>query len=84
MKGEQLHASVSFINALEGAILIHWMHPDTKEEIVVSDLIHPGSVEMQKSHPGHIFVAYDTERKIRKEFVVGAGYGEEQQFRVEL
>ncbi len=84
MKGEQLHASASFINSLEGAILIHWMHPDTKEEIVVSDLIHPGSVGMQKSHPGHIFVAYDTERKIRKEFVVGAGYGEEEQFRVEL
>ncbi len=84
MKGEQLHTSVSFINALEGAILIHWMHPDTNEEIVVSDLIHPGSVEVQRSHPGHIFVAYDTEKKIRKEFVVGAGYGEEQQFRVEL
>ena len=84
MKGEQLYTSVSFVNALEGAILIHWMHPDTNEEVVVSDLIHPGSVEVQQTHPGHIFVAYDAERKIRKEFVVGAGYGEEQQFRVEL
>ena len=84
MKGEKLYTSVSFVNALEGAILIHWMHPDTNEEVVVSDLIHPGSVEVQQTHPGHIFVAYDAERKIRKEFVAGAGYGEEQQFRVEL
>jgi Holliday junction resolvasome RuvABC endonuclease subunit len=84
MKGEQLYTSVSFVNALEGAILIHWMHPHTNEEVVVSDLIHPGSVEVQQTHPGHIFVAYDKERKIRKEFVVGAGYGEKQQFRVEL
>lgn len=85
MRGEELHASVSFMNALEGSsILIHWMHPDTKEEVVVSDLIHPGSVELQQTHPGHIFVAYDTERKIRKEYVVSAGYGEEQFFQVEL
>ena len=84
MQGEDLFASVSFINAIGSAILIHWMHPETNEEVVVSDLIHPGSVEIQKSHPGHVFVAYDSEKKIRKEFVVEAGYGEEQHFRVEL
>jgi diketogulonate reductase-like aldo/keto reductase len=84
MKGEELHASVSFMNAFEGAILLHWMHPDTNEEIAVSDLIHPGSVEVQQTHPGHIFVAYDMEGRVRKEFVVEAGYGEEQFFQVEL
>ncbi|KAL7501092.1 hypothetical protein ACHAWT_010843 [Skeletonema menzelii] len=84
MRGQQLHASVSFLNALEDTILVHWVHPDTNEEVVVSDRIHPGSVEIQQTHPGHKFVVYDTDRKIRKEFVVGAGYGEEQQFRVEL
>ena len=84
MRGQQLHIAVSFENALENAILVHWVHPDTNEEIVVSDHIHPGSVEVQQTHPGHTFLVYDTERTIRKEFVVGAGYGEEQQFRVEL
>lgn len=83
-RGEELHASVSFINALEGAILLHWMHPDTNEELVVSDLIQSGSVEVQQTHPGHVFVVYDMERKIRKEFVVEADYGEEQFFQVEL
>lgn len=84
MKGEDLHTSVSFMNALSSPIQIHWLNPDTKEEVLVSNLIHPGSVEMQNSHPGHTFVAYDSERAIRKEFFVDAGYGETQFFSVEL
>jgi diketogulonate reductase-like aldo/keto reductase len=84
MKGEQLHSSVSFMNTLESAILIHWLNPNTNEEVPVSNLIHPGKVEVQQTHPGHRFVAYDAEKKIRKEFLVEAGYGEEQFFQVEL
>jgi len=95
MKGEDLHTSVSFMNALSSPIQIHWLNPDTKEEVLVSNLIHPGSVEIQNSHPGHTFVAYptrfdgspysgDDERAIRKEFLVDAGYGETQFFSVEL
>lgn len=82
MKGEALNTSVSFMNALENAILIHWLNPDTNKEEVVSNIIDPGKVEVQKTYPGHRFVAYDTERKVRKEFVVD--YGEAQFFQVEL
>ena len=84
MKGEDLHASISFMNALKSPIQIHWLNPETKEEVLVSEIIHPGSVEVQKSHPGHRFVAYDPDRSIRREFEVKAEYGERQDFMVEL
>jgi len=85
MKGEELRTSVSFMNALDSAIQIHWLNPETQEEVLVSsNVIHPGSVEVHTTHPGHRFVAYDTERNVRKEFLVEAGYGEDQFFEVEL
>jgi len=84
MKGEDAHTSVSFMNALETSIQIHWVHPKTNEEFLVSNIINPGSVEKQKSHQGHIFVAYDPDRTVRKEFVVDSPYGEDQFFMVEL
>merc|ERR1712029_27052 len=83
MKGEDLQVSVSFMNSLSSPIQVHWVNPETNEEVLVSNTIHPGSVEMQTTHPGHKFVAYDPERSIRKEFLVDVGYGEEQHFRVE-
>lgn len=85
MKGVDLKAiKVSFVNALHTAIQVNWIDPNTKEERLVSSIIHPGSSEIQNSHPGHRFVAYDPDRLIRKEFVVDAKYGEEQVFNVEL
>ncbi len=76
--------SVSFMNSLKSPIQIHWIHPQTEKEILVSDAIHPGSVDTHGSHPGHRFVAYDPDRTMRKEFVVDASYGESQHFFVEL
>jgi hypothetical protein len=76
--------TVSFVNALTTAIQVHWIHPDTHEEHLVSNIIHPGSVEAQDTYPGHRFVAYDPDRQIRREFVVEADYGERQYFNVEL
>ena len=88
MKGESTDespvVSVSFMNSLTSPIQIHWIHPETEKEILVSEIIHPGSVDAQDSHPGHRFVAYDPDRTIRKEFVVDAKYGERQHFNVEL
>lgn len=84
MKGEDLHIPISFMNALKIPIQIHWVNPDTNEEVLVSNIVHPGSVEVQRSHPGHKFVAYDPDRSIRKEYLVDARYGDEQQFKVEL
>lgn len=84
MKGEDVHTHVSFMNALSSPIQIHWLNPVTNEEVLVSNIIHPGGVEVQQSHPGHRFVAYDPERSVRKEFLVDAGYGEKQYFSVEL
>ncbi len=85
MKGEDLEAvTVSFVNALSTAIEIHWIHPETNEESLVSNIIDPGAAEFQDTHPGHRFVAYDPDRQIRREFVVDAEYGEEQIFNVEL
>ncbi|KAL7486000.1 hypothetical protein ACHAW6_011608 [Cyclotella cf. meneghiniana] len=84
MKGEDLHASISFMNSLPGPIQIHWIHAETGQEILVKDIIHPGSVEVIQSHPGHRFVAYDAEREIRREVAVDVGYGGRQHFTVEL
>lgn len=84
MKGETLNASISFSNSLPGPIQIHWIHPETKEEMLVAHTVHSGQVEVIQSHPGHRFVAYDTEREVRKEVVVDVGYGERQHYSVEL
>ncbi|KAL3785244.1 hypothetical protein HJC23_002699 [Cyclotella cryptica] len=84
MKGEDLHASISFMNSLLVPIQIHWIHAETGQEILVKDIIHPGSVEVIQSHPGHRFVAYDTEREVRREVAVDVGYGQRQHFTVEL
>ena len=84
LRGEDLHISVAFTNALQLPIQIHWVHPETSEEHLVSNVIQPGNVEVQKTHPGHKFVAYDPERAIRREFVVDAAYGEHLSFAVEL
>ena len=84
MKGEDVHTSVSFLNALTSPIQIHWLNPETNEEVLVSNTIHPGSVETHRSHPGHRFVAYDPDRSIKREFTVDAQYGEQQHFKIEL
>ena len=83
MKGEELHASISFMNSLPAPIQIHWIS-DTGEEVLVKDILNPGEVDVIKSHPGHRFVTYDTERSIRREVSVDVGYGERQHFAVEL
>ena len=84
MKGEDIHTAVSFTNALNRPIRIHWVNQETNEEVLVSNIINPGGVEVQRSHPGHMFVAYDPGREVRKEFKVEAQYGETQDFKVEL
>jgi diketogulonate reductase-like aldo/keto reductase len=84
MKGEELHASIAFMNSLPGPIQIHWIHSDTGEEVLVKDVLQSGAVEIIKSHPGHRFVAYDTEREVRREVSVDVGYGERQHYSVEL
>ena len=83
MKGEDLHTSVHFMNALNSPIQVHWVNAENVE-VLVSNYINPGQVEVQKSSPGHKFVAYDPDRKLKREFVVDAKYGEEQHFKVEL
>ena len=71
------------MNSLASPIQVHWIHPETEEEILVSEIVHPGSVAVHGSHPGHRFVAYDPDRTIRKEFVVNANYEERQYFYVD-
>lgn len=82
MKGEDIHASVSFMNSLDTPIQIHWINPQSHEEILVSELIQPGAVQMHNSHPGHQFVAYDPDRTFRKELHVNAQYGTTQHFEI--
>ncbi len=84
MRGQDVHTSISFMNDLPGPIQVHWIHPETEEEVLVSTMVHSGAVEVMNTHPGHRFVAYDTERVVRREFVVEVGYGERQHFHVEL
>ena len=83
MRGEELHASISFMNSLPGPIQIHWVS-ENGEEVLVKDVLQPGEVDVIKSHPGHRFVTYDSERAIRREVSVDVGYGERQHFAVEL
>lgn len=84
LKGEDLQLAASFTNALKVPIQLHWVHPDTQEEHLVSEVIEPGSVQVHSTHPGHKFVAYDPVTAMRREFLVNAGYGEIQSFAVEL
>ena len=84
MRGEELHASISFMNSLPGPIQIHWIHSESGEEVLVKEILETGAVEVIKSHPGHRFVAYDTERQVKREVSVDVGYGERQHFAVEL
>ena len=83
MRGEDPHAAISFKNTLSVPIQIHWLNPNTNEEVLVSEIVQPGSVEIQRSQPGHRFVAYDPERSIRREFLVDVDYGGKQHFSVE-
>merc|ERR1711865_770117 len=50
LKGEDLHISVSFTNTLQFPIQIHWVHPETNEEHLVSNVIQPGNIEVQTTH----------------------------------
>ena len=82
MKGEDIHASVSFMNSLDIPIQIHWINPHNHEEVLVSEIIQPGAVQMHNTHPGHKFVAYDPDRTFRKELHVNAQYGDTQHFKI--
>ncbi|KAL3770421.1 hypothetical protein ACHAWO_009501 [Cyclotella atomus] len=84
MKGEDVNVLLSFMNNLPGPIQIHWIHQETGEEVLVKDLLQPGEVDVIETHPGHRFVAYDTEREVRREVEVDVGYGARKHFRVEL
>lgn len=84
MTGEDLHVVLSFMNSLPGPIQVHWIHEETGEEVLVKEVVHPGMVDVIQTHPGHKFVAYDTERSVKREVSVTAGYGASQHFKVEL
>lgn len=82
MRGEDLQVEATFHNRSSGPIMIHWLNPKTGEETPVTSHVHPGTEDTIQTHPGHVFVAYDKERKARNEFRVSAFYGERETFSV--
>ncbi len=84
LRGEDLKVSATFHNLLSSRhVQINWMDKRTGVETPVTQKIQPGQTKIVKTHPGHTFVAYDETKKIRREFSVTAGYGEEEVFRVD-
>lgn len=62
---------------------IFWSSEDGKE-VPVKDNLKPGENFNTVTFPGHVFVAYDNDKKTRKEFTIQADYGEHEQFHIEL
>ena len=76
---------VTFANLLNHVpIQVFWFREQTREEIEVVQSVHPGESKELHSHPGHVFVVYDVDRSIRKEFKIQANYGGHEHFSVEL
>eukprot|EP00550_Attheya_septentrionalis_P011086 CAMPEP_0198302926 /NCGR_PEP_ID=MMETSP1449-20131203/56624_1 /TAXON_ID=420275 /ORGANISM="Attheya septentrionalis, Strain CCMP2084" /LENGTH=504 /DNA_ID=CAMNT_0044005405 /DNA_START=193 /DNA_END=1708 /DNA_ORIENTATION=+ len=87
LPSEDPHDSVlvTFVNALtHGSIDIFWSAPDTGVESPVLEEVSPGESFELNTHPGHVFVAYDQERKVRRQFLIEADYGGHEHFSVEL
>jgi len=87
LPSENPHDSVlvTFVNALtHGSIDIFWAAPDTGVETPVLEEVSPGESIQLNTHPGHVFVAYDQEHKVRRQFRIEADYGGHEHFSVEL
>eukprot|EP00978_Attheya_sp_CCMP212_P027877 scaffold94607_cov56-Attheya_sp.AAC.3 len=87
LPSEKPHDSVlvTFVNALaHGSINIFWAAPDTGVETPVLEEVSPGESFQLNTHPGHVFVAYDQDRKVRRQFRIEADYGGHEHFSVEL
>jgi len=67
------------------SINVFWINEETKEQHQVLEKLKSGDNAYLKSHPGHSFIAYDTEtgEEIRK-FQVNAEYGRSEWFSVEF
>jgi diketogulonate reductase-like aldo/keto reductase len=76
---------VSFRNKHHEDVSMFWLDIENGgKEIPVSDSVKPGEQWQTDTFFGHIFVAYNTDKSKRKEFTVGALFGEEDGFEIEL
>jgi len=70
-----------FVNqAEEGSFNLLWVHHETGEEILIKANLGPGERYDASTQSGHKFVAHFVDSNVRKELVVDAKHGQQQQF----
>mmetsp|Transcript_15429 Transcript_15429/g.22773 ORF Transcript_15429/g.22773 Transcript_15429/m.22773 type:complete len:436 (-) Transcript_15429:185-1492(-) len=84
LKGQDLDQPLAtFINKKDaGNLHLFWKSHDGNEIAIRNNLL-PGEEFQTITYPGHVFVIYDHTRSQRKELMIGADFGETQQFHID-
>lgn len=87
LRGEDMgsHAvQATFVNAhADKSVNLFWVSHEG-EEIQVASGLQPGRSIPQETFPNHVFVAVDESKSIRRAYRITAGFGENQEIRVDL
>lgn len=73
---------LSFVNKMNDVLHLFWFDHDEEEEVPVKMELAPGETWNTDAFEGHTFIAYDS-KEVRREFVVTAGFGEEEEINIE-
>lgn len=75
---------VTFYNSANQVAHLYWIHAESGEHVAVKEHLKPKESFESQTYPGHVFVAMDESKQTRNEFQVSAGYGDAQEFHIEL
>jgi hypothetical protein len=78
--GEPESVVTTFINSLKDAINIFWIDEEGEEVPAHEEAVEAGDTLELNAHPGHLFVAYNHDKSVRKELMVDVEYGEQKFF----
>lgn len=68
----------TFVNQHSDVLHLFWSNIHQGEEVPVKMDLAPGETWDTQTFAGHVFVAYDGEKKQRREFTIRASYGENE------
>jgi len=72
--------AATFLNSLKEVINVFWVDEEGEEVLAHDEPVEAGDTLELNAHPGHLFVAYNHDKSIRKEIQINAEYGEAQHF----
>ena len=78
--GEPESVVTTFINSLKDAVSVFWINEEGEEIPAHEEALEAGDTLELNAHPGHLFVAYNQDKSVRKELMVDVEYGEQQFF----